>query len=627
MNIIKILSNTANTQNTHWLNKDYGIRSNEEFSKYAVSSQLGKIKNTLLTIFRESMCTIEAAIKNYILFPFFASNNYKNLTAEKTNKIALAVFFESLNGKPADWNDYISKFQTISKDVPEFDVELFAPGVPKSGHCTLEDPELKTIYEKICQWADHNPGKPIVFFGHSNGTRVSLYLEQLLRARAPKTPVYLSFAGGVLFGTSLIQAFTKKISSWLLYKFTFGFMTPIVCKELALGSASSKDLLEKARLPLNDGVAQRYYRKYSAIQDACVIEHGSSLPILNVNGTQSGKKEKDYLVPGNGHVSLLNSLVSEQVEKAFHWINKSNGVVDTKLRYRLNNDVHVLKNRALGIVEIKDHRSLITKVQNVARAVLNHVKTGLLKIKRRTAAACSNDKSPADLLQALPWSASNDSKGLYLFIHGLRGHPTDWNSYQEEIKRKDPHAHLFAPQVPLEGNCALATAANPLLEVVSNYLKKFPGLPVTLMGTSNGGRIASCIESKLDPELLGTSRLSIVSIAGVHNGTKVVDLIKKLRLLPLAKLNNDLAEEFAFGSRVAQENLSAWQNKQYVWKYQNRSVRHLFCATTEDEQVRDLTSSLPYEGTMNSVYKVFNGHSHTSIVEGARADVMKWLSI
>lgn len=626
MNKIKISNNAISTQNTLWLNKDYGIRSNEEFSKYIVSNRLGKIKNTLLTIFRESMCTIETAIKNYILFSFFASNKYQNLTTEKTNKNALVVFFESLNGKPADWNEYIAKFQAISKDIPEFDVELFAPGVPKSGHCTLKDPELKTIYEKVCQWADHNPGKPIVFFGHSNGTRVSLHLEQLLRTRAPTTPVYLSFAGGVLFGTSLIQAFTKKISSWLLYRFTFGFMTPVVCKELALGSASSKDLVEKARLPLNDGVAQRYYRKYSAIQDACVIEHGSSLPILNVDGAQNGKNEKDYLVSGNGHVSLLNSLVSEQVEKAFHWINKCNKVVGSKARYRLKNDVHVLKNRALGTVEIKDHRLFTTKVQNVAQAILNHAKMGLLKIRRRSAAV-KNNKSPSDLLQSVPWVSSNDSKGLYLFIHGLRGHPTDWNSYQEEIKRKDPHAHLFAPQVPLEGNCALEIAAKPLLEVVNNYLKKFPGRPITLMGTSNGGRIAAYIESNLDPELLGTSRLSIVSLAGVHNGTKVVDLVKKLRLLPLVKLNKDLANEFAFGSRVAQENLSAWQNKQYVWKDQNRSVRHLFCATTEDEQVRDLSSSLPFEGTMDSVYKVFNGHSHTSIVEGARSDVMKWLSI
>ncbi len=626
MNIIKILSNAANIQNNLWLNKDYGIRSNEEFSKYAVSGRLGKIKNTLLTIFRESVCTIETAVRNYIVFPFFASNAHKDLTAEKTNKNALAVFFESLNGKPADWDAYFSKFKAISKDVTGFDVELFAPGVPKSGHCTLQDPELKTIYEKILRWADHNPGKPIVFFGHSNGTRVSLHLEQLLRARAPKIPVYLSFAGGVLFGTSLIQAFTKKISTWLLYKFTFGFMTPVVCKELALGSASSKDLLEKARLPLDEGVAERYYRKYSAMQDACVIEHGSSLPIINVNGTQKGKKEKDYLVSGNGHVSLLNSLVEEQVEKAFHWINKCNGVVGSKVRYQLKNSVHVLKNCALGTVDIEDHRSLIAKVHNVAQAVLNHIKTCLLKIRRRSA-VCKNDKSPSNLLESLPWSASNDSKGLYLFIHGLRGHPTDWNSYQEEIKRKNPHAHLFAPQVPLEGNCALETAAYPLLEVVNNYLKKFPGRPVTLMGTSNGGRIAAYIESKLDPEILGSSRLSIVSIAGVHNGTKVVDLVKKLHLLPLARLNKDLADEFIFGSRVAKENLSAWQNKQYVWKHQNRSVRHLFCATTEDEQVRDLTSSLPYEGTMNSVYKVFNGHSHTSIVEGARADVLKWLSI
>jgi hypothetical protein len=103
---------------------------------------------------------------------------------------------------------------------------------------------------------------------------------------------------------------------------TFGLMTSVVCEELALGSKSSKTLLEHARKPLEEGIAKRSYRKYSALYDSHVKEMGSSLPVL-VDGKQANKKEKDYVVIGYGHNSVVDSVTDVQVQKCYRWINKN----------------------------------------------------------------------------------------------------------------------------------------------------------------------------------------------------------------------------------------------------------------------------------------------------------------
>lgn len=65
---------------------------------------------------------------------------------------------------------------------------------------------------------------------------------------------------------------------------------------------------------------------------------------------------------------------------------------------------------------------------------------------------------------------------------------------------------------------------------------------------------------------------------------------------------------------------------------QKINVRHLFCASTEDEQVQSIAASLPLPPTgvldnSNLVYsqKIYHGESHTSIVEHAQKDVMNWI--
>lgn len=308
------------TENAIWLNKDYGIRSNVEFLKNNFLQKQKTVKNLAATIFREFAYSIKAILKNVILTPLFPAK-CRTLLTEKTEKQALIIFFHGLNGKPSVWDNHISKFNKISKKCPQFNVQLFAPKIPKRGHCTLKHPELIAIYDQVVNWANNNPGKPIVIFGHSYGSRIGLRIETFLRKRAPGNPVLLTLSGGVLYGTSKIQGLTKKISAKTLERLTLGLMTSVACEELALESNSSKKLLKNARKPLKEGVAKRCYRKYAALYDSHIKEMGSSLPILTI-GNQKNKNEKDYVVNGYGHNSLVDAVSDRQVQKCYRWINK-----------------------------------------------------------------------------------------------------------------------------------------------------------------------------------------------------------------------------------------------------------------------------------------------------------------
>ncbi len=304
-------------------------------------------------------------------------------------------------------------------------------------------------------------------------------------------------------------------------------------------------------------------------------------------------------------------------------------------RFLLNENnscpVGLYKNHRLGLVEVEDRRSGFNKIYDVLRALGNHFKTIVDRCGRRIstreipAPSSVNGKTFTYAPAVCPWNTAKKSDGLYLLVHGLRGSATDWDRYVEEIQACDPGAHVFAPAVALRGNCALKTAADPLLEVVKSYLKKYPGKPVTLIGTSNGARIIKYIETYLRPSLVGQSRLSVVSIAGVHYGSQRVPQLKSSGLLPILRFEQSFEREIDFANSLAKKDLTAWKDKQRIWQRNHVSVRHFFGATTEDESVRSLASSLPYCKGANSVYQVINGHSHVSVVDAMRQDVMNWL--
>jgi hypothetical protein len=99
-------------------------------------------------------------------------------------------------------------------------------------------------------------------------------------------------------------------------------------------------------------------------------------------------------------------------------------------------------------------------------------------------------------LETLSWNANErrDSAGLCLLLHGMNASRKQWEKYTRQFPKDFPHMDYLAGPVFKAGNCSLEEAAEPFIEVVEDYLRKFPGKPLILIGTSNGSRIASYIE-------------------------------------------------------------------------------------------------------------------------------------
>ncbi|WP_068469594.1 esterase/lipase family protein [Candidatus Protochlamydia phocaeensis] len=228
-----------------------------------------------------------------------------------------------------------------------------------------------------------------------------------------------------------------------------------------------------------------------------------------------------------------------------------------------------------------------------------------------------------------PWQNAQTSAGLFLFIHGLRGTPLCWAPYLNRLQQDNPEAHCIAPHVPERGNCSLETAAEPFVEMIRHYAAKFPGQPIHLIGVSNGGRIVSYLENQLTPEDLQGRRLNVVSIAGVHYGTPLIDQAAKWRVLPFLGLHPRIAEDLKWESLSAQRLLQQWRNKQLTWQQAGISVRHFFCATVDDEKLWQAYGSLPLlqeEGSGHlDTYQLYNGQTHQTIIPAAHQDVLNWL--
>lgn len=624
------------TKNSHQNVSAYGIINNIDAFTIEIQEKTSGIAtkaiNVLSTIYNEIIYGPKAACKSALAFLF--SENYSMLNKAKTDKNSLIVFFHGLNGRPSVWNTHVAEFEKLAKNNPEFSAEMFTPQVPSKGHCSLDDPKVIELFDGIVEWCKNNPGKPVTLFGQSNGSRLALALEVYLRNKSPGTPVLVSSTGGAIYGSSTVEMLTKYISPKILEKISFGMITKVACEQLNYGSDSSKKLLQETRQPLGPDVAQRKYQLVGAFYDSHLLTPASSLPILNPN-EEENKVEKHYLATGYGHNSVVNACTDKQVKTVFNWMSKL-----TNSNVRLSNtNITLIKSPNKTLVEVRDNRSILQKIVAVVKAVFNHITVLAVEMKRRISKRLQSIQSPNPILnhetntytypaELLPWHKDKESKGLFLTIHGLRGSTTDWEKYQNDFKQQYPDSHQFNPNVALEGNCSLEIAARPLLMAVEDYLKKFPGSPVTIIGTSNGGRIATYIESHLSPELLGNSKLAVVSIAGVHYGTAVIDLLDNVGILPLAKLNSTLAAEFHWGSDTAKDNLKLWQDKQIEWKKHDKNVSHLFIATTEDEQVRSQSASLPQApaDSTNVKHIVCNEQSHISIVDASHSKVVKWIN-
>lgn len=279
-----------------------------------------------------------------------------------------------------------------------------------------------------------------------------------------------------------------------------------------------------------------------------------------------------------------------------------------------------------------DNRTVEMKIRHIAMACFNYISMLLIMAKRwvafrvwrraeYVAVSSSEGASPHYAEALLPWRGKERSDGLYVFVHGLCGVPFCWEHYRRVIKQIKPQAHCFIPDVWKVGNCPLEESAAPILAAVNHYAKKFPGKPINLVGLSNGGRIVGWLERSL--QLEGTP-IKVVSIAGVHFGTKVIGYFSgplgKRAIKQLTGYCDEIQKDLIFGGASARRNLDLWRAAAAMGH--SRATQRYFYASTEDELVRSTAAALPKISEIDS-YRIVHGHSHTSIVEGVRDQVLK----
>jgi len=221
-----------------------------------------------------------------------------------------------------------------------------------------------------------------------------------------------------------------------------------------------------------------------------------------------------------------------------------------------------------------------------------------------------------NLTRTIEWQ--KESRGLVVLVHGLRSFPAAWFSQIKLLKRY-PKVDLFVPSVTKQGMCSLEEAADPILKTLQDYAAKNPGRPISVLGVSNGSRIATWLDVKMRKYFPKTP-MRISTIAGVHFGSSQMNLMKRLGvakwLYPVS-----LREELAYGSKKAKE-LLAKVSTPLPRKCALRSFE--FFATTEDLLIPDNESSLPELGLGEKRY-LLHGHSHDSIVTAVAESQIKGL--
>lgn len=205
-----------------------------------------------------------------------------------------------------------------------------------------------------------------------------------------------------------------------------------------------------------------------------------------------------------------------------------------------------------------------------------------------------------------------DSEGLYLLCHGLGSHPKAWDPVIHQLKQKHATADIVAPFIKDGGNCSNHEAAEPVLRLAQQYLKKHPQKPICIVGYSNGARIAAYLEARIPNE----TPVKVCSVAGPFFGAKIVESVKKFALLRKA-YSQELLNELTPGSDIAHSLIMSM-------KRENSPNRWYSFFASKDDTVVDHETSKPVLD-LGKGEKVFHYErtGHCSIVRVASKDIAK----
>ena len=134
--------------------------------------------------------------------------------------------------------------------------------------------------------------------------------------------------------------------------------------------------------------------------------------------------------------------------------------------YSSHTGMNLQINLNTGFVDVKDDRSTIAKIKDVVFFIFNLIFIRLNKIPERVYARITKQNFPTPLLNTddgkfhysdadLPWAKAESSKGLFLCIPGLNGHPADYKKYINKFGQDYKESDVCVPNIARFGNCAL----------------------------------------------------------------------------------------------------------------------------------------------------------------------------
>lgn len=200
-----------------------------------------------------------------------------------------------------------------------------------------------------------------------------------------------------------------------------------------------------------------------------------------------------------------------------------------------------------------------------------------------------------------------ESSGLVALIPGLHGTPHMFGDEIGMLKKRFSDADLVALHLPENGNVPLEESAARVEEVVKSYAKAHPDKPVTLIGESNGGRVAGHVEHALRDSV---KKVQLVSLCGAFFGSRWMDF--RAARGDTGSDHPAVVEGLKFGSEEGKALIKRMQEP----LEEGVVRRHHFFASKDDMALDPYTTSHPLiEG---AEHITITGASHWHL----RADVI-----
>ena len=222
------------------------------------------------------------------------------------------------------------------------------------------------------------------------------------------------------------------------------------------------------------------------------------------------------------------------------------------------------------------------------------------------------------------WNQNNS--GLYIVIHGLFGSPKTVGYKIAKIvgeinKNKINPYEIILPNILNKGNCSLATASEPLLNLLIDYIQTYSLNPIHIIGVSNGSRIASWIEAKLRDRV---ANIRITAIVGAYDGSTMITNYGSYGLQYI--LDSSIISNFTQNSY---ENTNLKQLMRTPIKYGSRHYE--FYTTANDWYIPNFDSTQPKQIVVTSVeyHELDTNYDHVSLgwykAEQIMENSIKWM--